>query len=180
MRLSRSTQYRLTLVGVLVLFCYILTAEVVPRWREVLGGYQKLRSRQSRITDTLKLTEKRVSLLAQKKQLASLIAKDDGGYEQSQTGVFNFLSRNASTLGVRLVTLTPIEPGSKGEITEAPFKATLSGDYHRIGRFVNAIETGPMRLRMQSLSLQPSQVSKYVVEGQLEGIVLINPRERAQ
>jgi len=185
--MSPTTKYQLLTVLTVVMFFYLLLTEVTGRWSEIGRLHNELTQRQQTVLNPEELAEKKLRLAERKKSLTSLLTRDSGTFEQSQTGVFEFLNASARKTGVRFESLVPAETESSGEIQEIGFKLSMTSSFHRIGAFVNEVESGAMTVRLQRLDMAnrtrarqeeaERTTGKSPLEASLEGVSYIYPKK---
>ncbi len=170
--MTQAKKYRLLTAAILLAFLYLGGTEVVDRWSAVWSQYRETASRQEISPENLAL--KRLELRAREQEIMAALTRDAGRYEQSQTGVFEYLNACARSSGVKIETIVPTESPSTGRLRESGFKLGIHDNYHGIGRFVNAIENGAMRARIQKIEIQKQQGQK--LDATLEGRITLFPR----
>ena len=66
------------------------------------------------------------------------------------------------------------------EVSEIGFKMNFMSDYHRVGAFLNAIETGQILVRVKKIDLTLRSVSGFTLQTDLEGVAYILPQKYLQ
>ena len=175
------TKYLLIETAILSVFLYIVGTEVLERWNDANRLFGELKQKEQTITDPQVLTARRAELSVRKQSLASVLVKEAGSYDQSQMGVFEYLTSSARLSGVSVASLVPLEESqsSKGS-KDINFKLSLQGSYHQIGSFINRIEMGGMRVRMSKLELSTANDHSSLLRIDAEGTATILPKKYLQ
>lgn len=177
--MSGKTKYQFVLSGVMLLFVYLTATEVTDRWRETWDRYLELRRKQEEILDPQKLIERKHELTVRRNSLASFLTNDKGEVEQSQTGVFGFLTDKARQTKTRIESLVPLKAQSEGRIENIGFRVGLSSSFHELGSYLNALETGTMSITIKKLELA-NQMKSSLLHAEIEGVAYIFPRKSQQ
>lgn len=173
--MSSAIKYQLIASAMFLVFLFLLGTEVPDRWGAALHSSDEVRKKEEIVLDPEALAEKRLDLLSRKRSLVALVTKESGDYEQSQTGVFEFLNAGATDAGIQFETLTPMEPDSSGQIKLVPFRLAFSGTYAGVGGFLGAIEQGPIAIRINKLELASKSVGSSILQVGAEGAAFIFP-----
>ncbi|MGB2869556.1 MAG: type 4a pilus biogenesis protein PilO [Bacteroidota bacterium] len=169
--MSVRKKYQSLLVMTAALFFYLIITEVSGRVTESIRRYEDLTEKREAFVTPGELELKKSNLISRKRELTSGLLKEAKFEERSEVGVVGCLNRVSKEAGVQIRTLTPTEVKTSGASKEFGFKLELKGSYHRIGRFINRVETGPLATRIRKLEiiLDESQSSTLAVN--LEGTV---------
>jgi len=146
-------KYLLLTVGVTILWCYLVATVVIDRWMSVGEMYQEAVKKEDGFLSPEKLAEEKLNLLRKRQSLMSSLSKEDGQFEQNQTGVIEYLNSCARNSHIQFLSLIPSESSSNDLVKEIGFKVTSLGRYHKIGRLVNLIENGSLLVRMKKVEL---------------------------
>jgi hypothetical protein len=114
--MSPKREYQLLLCGIVLLFVYVLANEVFIRWSTTYAEYEELLRKQEEFLDPSNLADRIHQLGAQRDSLTSLLISDNGEYEQSQTGVFEFLTQKAMLANVHVESLVPLDRKREGQL----------------------------------------------------------------
>ena len=155
------------------MFAFIMASVMEDRWKRVFILYDTLDQKEQTILDPVALAKKKMNLFAKKKQLASEVTKGEGQYEQSETGVFEYLNANAKAASIRFESLAPIEPQTNEEVKEIGFKLRFASDYHRIGAFLNSIESGEMLSEIKRIDITSKAATSSVLQVNVEGVTRV-------
>src|SRR5437867_6478358 len=121
----------LTLTLVLItVFAYLTVTEVTSRWQSTMDDYSRFQQIRREVLSPEALAEKKMALLARKKALGEILTKGLKEYEQSETGLIEYLNAGAKSSGIRFESLTPFAADSKAEVSEIGFKIDFISDYH--------------------------------------------------
>ena len=161
-------------------FLYVMGTEVFGRWSEAFQAYGELKQKEETMLSPEQLADKKMSLIAKKRTLAAAVTKDADTFEQSQTGVFEFLNSCAKSAGVRYQSLVPAESQSSSQIKEVGFKINFFTSYHRVGLLLNLVETGAMPMHMKKLELTSETKESPTLQVSMEGVAFIVPQTLLQ
>src|SRR5258707_2428541 len=139
--MPQKKKYQILIAAALVLCVYLASTEIIDRWAEVFRLHAIFIQKEETLLDPQVLAEKKMDLLARKRLLGSMLTKGTARYEQSETGVFEYLNASAKQSGIRFQSLTPLESQTSGQIREVGFKLQFSASYHHLGAFLNAVES---------------------------------------
>jgi Tfp pilus assembly protein PilO len=78
---------------------------------------------------------------------------------------------------IRVASVVPLEPVSSHQIKDIGFKVNFSAPFHRIGTFVNALENGPLTIRMRRLELGVQSRGSSMLNVNAEGTAYILPQK---
>ncbi|MBI3766166.1 MAG: hypothetical protein HY277_06650, partial [Ignavibacteriales bacterium] len=106
---SAQKKYGLMTMGLGVVFLYVFMTEVTDRWRGVFQLYGEVTLKEEIVITPEHLAEEKMNLLKKKRSLTSIMANNGSMYEQSQTGVCEYLNACAKESGVRFESLVPVE-----------------------------------------------------------------------
>lgn len=171
-------KYLLLSAAVIVIFFGVLVTEVWDRWAATVDLFKEMKEKESVVSNPPDLELKKKGLTAEKESLMGSLMQSDWTYDNSQMGVFEFLHSSAKRAGVRLGSLIPQESRSNNEFEEIGFKIQLVSDFHRIGQYVNALETRGMPVQMKRTALERNREGGRDLRLDLEGTALI-PTKRA-
>jgi len=169
-------KYQLLVAGVVFLFVYVTGTEVVDRWRDTYAQYLDFAQKQKEVLEPAILAEKKLELLARRDSLTGLLTEDGGDYDQSQTGVFEFLAGTARTTNVHMESVVPVSVQKEGQVENIGFRLALSAGFHDVGFYLNALEGGAMSVRISKLEL--SNGGKVLLHADLEGVASVFPRKK--
>jgi hypothetical protein len=161
-----------TLVMTIVFF-YLLTMEVLDRWEQAFQLYDVLARQQRSVLNPEELAENKMKLLARRQSLGSMLTRGAGQYDQSETGVFEYISTNARKAAIHLESLTPVEPKTSGQITELGFKLQFASEYHRLGAFLNSMENGAMMTNVRRIDIASRVPTSPLLQVSTEEVVSI-------
>lgn len=171
--MNQLQRYRLILVVLSVVFLYLVSTEVPERWGSALTVWAGIREKQDRIGDPEQLGERRDALLSRRELLSSSMLQRSGEYEQTQTGVFEFLTACARQTQIRLESVTPLKPKANGQHEEIPLVIQFHDTFHRIGTFINIIENGAIPVKFTKLEIATRQPAKSQLEVKIEAIAYV-------
>ncbi len=166
-------KYKAVTAGVVFLFLYVLCAEIPDRWRGTLATYQDLMARQEESPESI--ASRRFELEARKRELASRFTRDAAQFDQSETGVVEFLNATARRTGSHISAIIPASRAQAGQIQEIGFTLHVDADFHTIARFVNGLEQSGMLVRINSLELSVPNQRGRRLEAAIEGSAFVIP-----
>ncbi len=172
-RNASARKYQWMTVGMVALFLYLSATEIVDRWGETFQIYGELQAKELQSPENL--VARKLELQARQHALAARFIKDAGRFEQSETGVVEFLNAAGRETGVTFESLTPVAADRAGRMQEVSFSIRAVADFHGIGRFINQLETGPMMVRMKSLDLSAAQKTSSRISARIEGSAFVIP-----
>jgi hypothetical protein len=162
-------KYQTILIAVLVAFVYLLLTEVAGRWSSTIQDYGILLERQKIVLKPDELDKKKVELSVQKNLLSAKLTGGNRQYEQSQVGVVNFLDASAKGANILLCSLTPLESKTAAQMVEHGFRMEIIGTYHRLGTFINSLETGAIPIRVTKIEMTSQHPGSSIVTAMIEG-----------
>lgn len=163
--------YQLLLVGTLALFVYILATEVAERYTRLWMAFSDLETRKESASDPEALAIERSQLLVRQKKLKEQLRAQTGCFEQSRTGVLEFVNASATKATVRIESLAPRKPETSTHDQVMGFKLSCIGPVHRVGFFLNQLESGPFSLHVSKLDVSREGAPGSSVKATMEGVV---------
>jgi Tfp pilus assembly protein PilO len=174
--MSQQKKYQYGTVVLVLLFLYLFATEVPDRWRTTFRLYDDIKTKEE--LNPEKLAQKKMELRARHQELMAALVRSSGSYDQSRTGVLEYLNASARQAGVKFESLVPSESESAGQMLEIGFKIGINSGFHRIGTFINTIEKGTMCARIRKIEVQSRSESGSNVNAMIEGSVTILPKRR--
>jgi Tfp pilus assembly protein PilO len=171
--MTERRKYQLMILGTALLFAYVLLTEVADRWKNTYVLFTSYQEKKQAVLNPEKLAEKKMNLLSRKRELGSLLTGGGRSFDQSETGVFEYVNANAKETGIRFESLIPIPSERAGQIKEIGFKINCAANYHQIGRFINAAETGAMLVRINKIALSSQSSGSPLLQVNIEGAAYI-------
>lgn len=157
------------------LFVYVGLTAVVDRWGSTYDEYAELRQKQDDLLDPSAVMERMAVMTSRRDSLEMRLTDDSGEYEQSQSGVLEFLTAKAKVTTVRIESLVPVEGKSEGQLENVGFRISFSAGFHDAGFFLNALENSGMSVSITKFGLTASSPSSSILHGEIEGSVYIFP-----
>ena len=169
----KEKKYLTLTLTLITIFAYLTFTEVTSRWQSTMDEYSQFQQKRREVLNPEALAEKKLDLLARKNALGEMLTKGLKEYEQSETGLIEYLNAGAKLSGIRFESLTPFAADSKADVSEIGFKIDFISDYHHTGAFVNAIETGAMMVRCEKINLALSKEAGKNLHISVEGSTYI-------
>ncbi len=175
MKMSKE-KYVFLIVLTTISFVYILVTEVVDRFSQTAQSYNELQGKKGELLTPDELRTKKSSLVAENEKLTTILTKDMSSFSKNHMGVFEYLNSNAKENGIIFGSLIPKEAVNNGQLKELAFKVDFDADYHQLGKFVNAIETGPMPVSIikMDIATDPEKASKVHVSAEGKAYMISN------
>ena len=164
-------KYQLLLAGTVALFLYILATEVAERYGELWKAYGELEVKKEAGSGPEALASERLALLARQKKLKELLRAQTGVFEQSRRGTLEFINASASKAMVRVESLVPTKAETSAHEEHMAFRLSCTGPVHRVGLFLNQLESGPFSLHVSKLDISREGAQTSSVKATLEGTV---------
>ncbi|MGD0339100.1 MAG: type 4a pilus biogenesis protein PilO [Bacteroidota bacterium] len=174
--MNQKKKYQYFTAALFLVFIYLTGTEVLDRWSTSLQLYNEMRAKEE--LNPEKLAMKKMELRARRQQLMTALTRNSGNYDQSETGVFEYLNSCAHEASVKFESLVPAESESTSQLREIGFKIGISNDFHHVGTFVNTIENGTLSARIRKIEIQSRSKSGSPVSATIEGSVSILPKKR--
>lgn len=178
--MSPPKKYLSLLSAILFAFLYLLATEVLGRWGEALDLHDQVAAKENEVLDPEGIAARRMQLLERQTDLTGRVVNGDARFEQSMTGVYEFLTKCAASTGVRIVSLVPAQNESEGQITGLGFKITANAEFHKACAFIGAMESGSLAvsLRRVHYALERKGSSRLLAE--IEGVAYVLSTEIRQ
>jgi len=110
---------------------------------------------QSRTAEDMAVIEQEINLLEQ--QLGELDMFLPAQYDQDD--VLAMLSDKADNSGLTIVALTPLPPGPQGEYLVYSWQVQMTGQFHRLGVFLDQLTQQIMMTSVSDLAVQQQKAS---------------------
>jgi hypothetical protein len=164
-------KYQLLLAGTMALFLYILVTEIADRYGELWKAYRDLEMKKETVSDPETLSDERSRLLAHQKKLKDLLHTQTGSFEPSGSGVLEFVNVSATKAQVKIESLVPQKPESRAHDQLLAFTLSCRGPVHKVGLFLNQLESGPFSLHVSKLEVTREGAGASSVKARIEGVV---------
>lgn len=175
--MSTSQKYQALTALAVVLGILFTATEVRTRAGRILNLVSEIRSKEEVTTESL--TQEEFALKARESQLTSVLSGEHGAYEESETGVIEFLHESARNSGVQVESLVPSAVQvQSSKLKEIGITVKLSGGFHSVGVFLNRVENGPFTIRARKLGLSQDGSASRSLKAVLEATTVILSRER--
>ncbi len=173
-------KYQILTAAVVLTFVYLLFTEIANRWSEAYSSYEELSVKRARVLNPEEMALHKMELLAKKRILTAQMTRANEGFEQSQIGVVRLIQTRAKGKNILLRTLTPLEARPVGQMMELGFALDLLCSYHRLGDYVNSLETGPMPIKITKVEAISQQPGSAVLSVSIQGKAYILPKSVLQ
>lgn len=173
--ISQKRKYQFLMLVSFALFVFLLATEASDRWSESLDLYHQLREKQRQSLNPDQLGERYKQLVERKKILVSSLGNKRTQFEQSKTGVIEFLNASAKNNSLRLTSLVPVEGRSVGMLNEIGFKISVTAPFHRAAHLTNFIETGEVAVRLSKIDLIVARSGSSTLQVDIEGRAYVVP-----
>lgn len=157
-------------LGVFVVFLGVFVFAVLPYASFTYEKYSLWQSQDNRIELATNSDARLQRLKEQKEILSERLGEMYVGLPKNNelSEVVDLIYREASKANIQIERMEPEEEGTVGTYASKSFRVSIKGQYHDVGRFVNAIEKGAYLIRMKEVAL----VQK---DNTLTGDLLIEP-----
>lgn len=148
-----------------LLFIIIIVCHLLPFGLEIGQINRTIQENNKRIHQARNWKGTFRQLKAQKKHLEKRVEQFVTSQKQDTqlSAMIVFLSESARESGVRISTIKPLEIEQKKQHAELPVELTLSTTYHRLGKFINVIETSDQVIKIRYLKIaSPSLASNQL------------------
>ena len=146
--MGESTKHKILIAAIPIAFLYLLFTTVWDRYLGLYDLYSDMQKKRESVMTLGEIKKKEAELGIREAAASRLIEKSVVNFKRDENGVIDFVESSARRLGVSLETLAPSMSQSANSLKNISLKITLSGAYHRAGRFVNALEEGPFPLKV--------------------------------
>lgn len=156
------------IVACLLLGLYVMIAEIPERWESAAGLLSSMIERESQLSDPDELKLRRLELEAEKRHIEAQLRqyKISG---QSPSDFYAFVNDCASRNRVTLESILPNSEASNEHTVGFEFK--IKASYHKLGAFINQLETGPYPLRINEVTMKSESPRRSALEVLLRGVV---------
>lgn len=162
-------KYQIFTMVVISLFVYLIFTEVIDRWSEMLDSSKEVSTKKESVLNPEVLSRRKMDLIARKRNFTAQIIKANEGYEQNQIGIIRLIQTKAKENNVLLRTLTPMETRTTGQMIELGFALDLLGSYHRLGSYINSLETGSIPIKIVKVEATNQQPGSTVLSVYIQG-----------
>jgi hypothetical protein len=91
------------------------------------------------------------SLKRTKKDLEEQVVRKGAMFDQSPTGVYEYVSRSAALSGITMETYVPVDSGTTSSKREVGFSIRFISTFHKSARFINEIEGGAIPVSIKQV-----------------------------
>ncbi len=173
-------KYRMIIAAIALVFFYLLFTEVGDRWSEMFRSYRETSAKEEGILNPDDLTQRKMALTAKKRMLTAKIKKSNEGFEQNQIGVVRLMQTRAKENRVMLRALAPLETRTVGQMIEQGFSLEVLGAYHTIGSYCNALETGPIPIKILKFEASSQKPGSPVLNASIQAKAYVFPKSILQ
>ena len=160
-----------------LLFFYAFETQVISRYDDLIQRYNDWKMKRQMVLNPQQGATRKMNLLTRKNFLLANLVKDTALFEQSRTGVFEFLNATAKRSGIQFELLAPLEAQLGGGTESMSFKVNFHGRYHRVASFINGIESGPISVRLRKIEMISQSASSSLLQVNIEGTSYLLPRK---
>ncbi len=164
--------YTYAVLGSLFFF-YILIIQIVPLYREIQNTRRTIQNNQQRVTQTQDYQISYDRLLENNKriqnQIEQLVFSQKQDAQLSTT--IEFLSRSAKAKGIDLSSIKPQEAIQTKQRIEFPIELSMTTQFHRLGRFINTLETSEPVIQIKALKIRAQSMTSTLLNGEMTLIV---------
>jgi hypothetical protein len=178
--MTEKKKYQILIIAALCVFAYVLLTEATDRLSGTIRDYTLLKDREKQVLNQEELIQKKSDLTVQKKVLTAQITHGNKQYEQDQVGIVKFLQVSAKEANILMSSLTPLEVKAVAQMNEHSFKAEIVGTYHKLGAFINALETGAIPVRVVKVDASAQRPGSAVITAVLEGKAFVLSKDAAK
>ena len=152
----RHNKWQLTGMGCIVIFIYFLAAYFIPEFKNTLQIYQNWQEQEEKIASASNWENRLDQLNDQHKELESFFSKiyvslpDD----DQMSAIVNHVFNEAEAVDLKLNQMRPAARIEEESHIQIPLAITLRGNYHQIGRFVNAIELSNYLMKVDEIKIR--------------------------
>lgn len=138
-----------------LLFMIIVVSHLIPFGLEIGKINRTIQQNNDRIRQAQNWKGTFRQLKAQKKYLEKRVEQFVTSQKQDArlSSMIVFLSQSANQCDVHITTIKPREIEKKEQHTELPIELTLTTTYHKLGRFINRIETSDQVIKIKYLKI---------------------------
>ena len=149
-------KWRWIATGIVLLFVSVLVFVVLPYASFVYEKHALQQSQLTRIELATNSDERLNKLAENKKELNALVNQISVGLPENNElrEVIDLVYKEAKRLDIRIDKMEPLEDGDIDTYVAKAFLVHISGTYHNVGKFVNAIEQGAFLIRMKEVALE--------------------------
>jgi Tfp pilus assembly protein PilO len=171
--MTKKRRYQLLIIATLLITVYIAGTEVFDRWRQTLRLYDDLAKKEQSLLSPAELSAKKMLLQQRQQMLTERVAARSKVFEQTQAGLVKFLNAEARANGFRFESIAPKDLREAGRLKEIGMTLDFQTTYHKVGAFVNALETGPFPLGIDRADLIAREPGSSSLQVRLEGRVAL-------
>ncbi len=144
-----------------LLFVVVIVSHLLPFGLEINKIYSTIRQNNHRIRQAQNWKGTFRQLKAQQMYLEKRVEQFVISQKQDTqlSSVIAFLSESANESGVRISTIKPHEIEKKKQHAELPIELTLTTTYHKLGQFINIIETSNQVIKIRYLKIESRNLS---------------------
>jgi len=149
--MSAIRKYQAIIGAALLLFAWILIADVIGRWTGTAMMVKEMREKKVLTAEELEM--KKLELLEVRQTLLSSLLGTGMQTGSGSTGVIEFLAACAEQTNVVFELMEPTGEDKSGPVGEFGFRIKCTVDFHSAGRFVSALENGALTIRIDHLEM---------------------------
>jgi Tfp pilus assembly protein PilO len=148
-----------------ILFLFVLISHLFPMYHEVVSIDREIKDNRQKIDQVYnwegiydRLVGKKIHL---KKQIEQFIFSRN--QDTHLSSIITFLYQTAKEKGIHISTLKPREAIREKRYVKLPIELTMTTQFHKIGRFINTIETSEAIIKIESLKISSTKMISNVL-----------------
>ena len=166
LKFLKEHRWKLFLILSVLFFAYAFVEFVVPTASSVIYVWNKTKEYHRKISQVHKEdTTDYYQLKKKKKKLQKEI--QEFVFNQNQqthlSNILSFLSQSARKEGVRILSIKPQSAAKVKKHIELPIEVDVTTKFHRLGRFLNNIETSDSIIRVKSIDITAKNITSNIL-----------------
>jgi len=154
-------------------FLYVFISHIIPLYREIDYTKRTIRSNQQRVAQTQDYQISYDRLLEGNKQIQNQIEQLVFSQKQDAqlSATINFLSQSAQAKSIELSSIVPQEAVQIIQHIELPIELKMTTQFHRLGRFINAVETSEPVIKIEAITIRVQSMTSTLLNAEMTLIV---------
>jgi hypothetical protein len=160
-------KYRIFIGSVVLLFLYLLLTEIPNRLNPVTQAFSQYQKSEELLANPASLERRLENLKRTKKDLEEQVVRKGAMFDQSPTGVYEYVSRSAALSGITMEAYMPVDSGTTSSKREVGFTVRFKSTFHKGTRFINEMERGVI-----PVSISRVEIGEKGTSGDLEILII--------
>jgi Tfp pilus assembly protein PilO len=157
----------------MALFAYAVVSEVIPLSMDLLHVHRATMENQQRISEAETWQSHGAAIKRKREKMKSEMAQlvFSRGRDSQVSKILAILSQTAQEREINILALKPQAIKTYQRHVELPIQLEVTGHFHALGRFTNALETAATVIKLEGLKIVSKEMASEFLHAQMTVVV---------